>query len=1004
MSKRQKLFIALILGMLFHGTSVFFTFESTYDAYVHIFFADHYASDWFSTWDTRWYTGFTTTSYPPLVHQVIGALSFVFGLKGGFIIWSFVVTLTLIRGVFVFSRLWVGEHSAFTAAIIAVFSSSFTEALHIFGQLPSLTGIAFLLNACPELYKWMRWNNRSSLFLGLSFLAVTTSAHHVTTIFGLVFFILPVLGLSVIDRAQTRIGNRSLHLSDFLREVWAILPKAIALCTVIVLIIIIVVFPYWYWSKSDPITQVPIPHGSRDSYIDVASSGLVFFLIPWGMMLFFLPYLVQTIFTKRNLFIGLSISLLFVLGTGGTTPIPKMILGSNAFEILTLDRFTFWATILSLPFWGDFLVRIYKTTRDNSLSLVNLKLSKILLGFILAGTLLTAVLTVNFKFFRSTQPDKIDIKPIVDFLNVDKHYKWRYLTLGFGDQMAWLSANTKALSVDGNYHSVRRLPEMTSRAVERLENAKYLGDEGLEALRQFLTVPESYNLKFIFSNDKFYDPLLYYSGWEKIRQLDNNIIVWERPDVPMVPSVLPAKDLPAYQKYMWGIIPLSCLFLCVVLFSARDKTWDHINLIPGDSRASKPLNHKEFYVSLGWTAILGLSCTVLFLHGYITGNDKTSAENVVKAYFHAIDFKQFEKAHSLHDPDKRPPMDEFLVQTSLKSGILSSYAKLDSISISWFPGTSENEKIAIVDAYWITALRKYSSRHSLNLVRKGIFWYLYPEFPESYIPPDRLLSLPELRRFKHGRRKLNMDKLRFEDVFDKPEVHVHSSTLIYNDGRYSIIGTLTNVDNDPAFVTIDGVLYDENNNEIIRYTAADIIKHTLAPLESTPFRIDFSTALATLDLENHAAPVYHRINIRTMVTDSEGYAYTGIHNVSFDEGIYSGTLHNFGDQLAVIPQILVSYQSRGTGDLIWVDAVYLPEGIGQQRSRLFSFPGNIPESCVSLHNASTSDIYINGLSMEKSLYLDRLPNPLFAGFTARPESDTLISLKTNIFTASIYTE
>ncbi|NNF21941.1 MAG: hypothetical protein HKN67_08360, partial [Saprospiraceae bacterium] len=67
MKENKYLYLAFFLGIIFHGTNVFFTFESTYDAYVHIFFADHYAENWFSTWDQRWYTGFTITSYPPFV-------------------------------------------------------------------------------------------------------------------------------------------------------------------------------------------------------------------------------------------------------------------------------------------------------------------------------------------------------------------------------------------------------------------------------------------------------------------------------------------------------------------------------------------------------------------------------------------------------------------------------------------------------------------------------------------------------------------------------------------------------------------------------------------------------------------------------------------------------------------------------------------------------------------------------------------------------------------------
>ena len=107
--------------------------------------------------------------------------------------------------------------------------------------------------------------------------------------------------------------------------------------------------------------------------------------------------------------------------------------------------------------------------------------------------------------FRPSQPDPINMLPIVNFLNQDQHYKWRFLPLGFGDQIAWLSAQTDAMTVDGNYHSARRLPELTTRAIERLENSKFRGIEGIGSLQQFLTIPEKYHLKYVFSNDKFYD-------------------------------------------------------------------------------------------------------------------------------------------------------------------------------------------------------------------------------------------------------------------------------------------------------------------------------------------------------------------------------------------------------------------------------------------------------------------------------------------------------------------
>ncbi len=40
-----------------------------------------------------------------------------------------------------------------------------------------------------------------------------------------------------------------------------------------------------------------------------------------------------------------------LLGLGGTTPVGRLLLG-RAFEVLTYERFTFWATLMALPFVG----------------------------------------------------------------------------------------------------------------------------------------------------------------------------------------------------------------------------------------------------------------------------------------------------------------------------------------------------------------------------------------------------------------------------------------------------------------------------------------------------------------------------------------------------------------------------------------------------------------------------------------------------------------------------
>jgi uncharacterized membrane protein len=142
----KYLIAALLLGLVFHGTSLFFTLESTYDALIHLFFADHYANSWFEPWNYKWYTGFTVMSYPPLVHQSIALFSMIGGLKFGLFSVTLISIILFITGVYRFSLLITGHKTvAGYAALFAVFSSSFVETLHVFGQLPSIIGISVLV-------------------------------------------------------------------------------------------------------------------------------------------------------------------------------------------------------------------------------------------------------------------------------------------------------------------------------------------------------------------------------------------------------------------------------------------------------------------------------------------------------------------------------------------------------------------------------------------------------------------------------------------------------------------------------------------------------------------------------------------------------------------------------------------------------------------------------------------------------------------------------------------
>ncbi len=126
-----------------------------------------------------------------------------------------------------------------------------------------------------------------------------------------------------------------------------------------------------------------------------------------------------------------------------------------------------------------------------------------------------------------------NVDQVIAFLNRDDHAKFRYITLGFGNQFAKVSTYANAGSVDGDYNSARLLPEMTAYGAGQLYNSKYYGTSGMEALRAVLKHANQYGLKYIFVRDRYYEPLLAFAGWRQAESYDNgNVTLWTKEDVP----------------------------------------------------------------------------------------------------------------------------------------------------------------------------------------------------------------------------------------------------------------------------------------------------------------------------------------------------------------------------------------------------------------------------------------------------------------------------------------
>ncbi len=884
---KNLLLLAMSLVFLTHGVILYFTLPGTYDAFVHIFFADHYSRFWFEPWEYRWYTGFLSTSYPPLVHQAIALISKVFPLKIAFCIYAISILQVLVIGVYRFTKIFFDKSTAGVAAVLTVILSSIAETLHVYGQMPTLTGLAFLLNALPFLYQYLVKNKTIYLVMTLVFLAVVICSHHVTAIFGMIFFIAPVVFMALTDGLPRAPAPKNIVQFGLLliKRVFKKYRQFFLLGILVLILAIGLIFPYWYWSKTDPITQVSIPHGSRDNFFRKPSSGLIFYIIPLTLIFALLPAITYAI-TRQKRFIGWAVSfaLCLLLGSGGTTPLPKMMLGANAFNILTLDRFGFWASIIAIPFMAKFIHSflsgpVKRFWHDNFGASSHFILSA-LTGF---SYLLFIVFIFHLGSFRPLQPKEIEIQPITNFLNRDDHMRWRFLTLGFGDQMAWLSANSLAASVDGNYHSARRLPELTTRPVERLENAKFSGDEGLASLNNFLSGAEKYSLKYVFSNDRYYDPLLYYNGWNRTILLENGIMVWEKGNISTIKPVEPKKLSPLLKK-AWGIIPVSSLCLAVILtlfYLMRYKQKDYFETVP---QTSHYYPKAVVYSSALLPLLLSSGFILKQVYELLLVKEQKNPETAVLNYYNHLDFQRFERAHQFFKPDPVYTLDQYLLEKSVSDGgLLPSYAKLDSIAVNPIPKSTDT---AWVEVYtrWRTSLGQMEKTDSLQLVQQDHRWYILPPSFTPEIPDEQMRSYSYVLFKKQGKRVISSFPTVKDDRVKKPFAAFGQVNFIRHEQENFITGEILNADDVPVNIAIRVVVHYRKGIDQTYYPGT-AMQYNLSPKASSFFQVQLDSTQRMDHLQIKSVDVYAETDV-----SERGYIHGGTPGYSVQTGKDNGVL------------------------------------------------------------------------------------------------------------------
>jgi hypothetical protein len=551
-------FIGIILALGIHGFLLInqHSYQGTYDAYVHIFFASKVKNHFGMTWVYNWFEGFDLVSYPPLVPQLIAAFSRWMPLERAYVAVQLLAITLMVTGSYRFCRLWLAPLPSGYGAICAALMTSMAQQIHQFGQLPTCLATALVLHAMYYFSRWCLTGGIGSLVAGLLYTVITSLAHHLT------FFLFFPVAFGIVSLTLSMGVNRH----D--RQHQALIFRRISFFFLLAVISAgLVLHPFFEFVLQKMPYQAEIPHATRANYFADIASMLNFFIAPLAscfLGILLLPKIFRDHFLLRPLAIG--ILLFCLLGLGGTTPVPAFIFG-KFWKIFTFDRFAAWAAVLLLPMIGYLFSLIQKPI-----------LRMILIA--LQASLLIAYFAVlrGVKF----QPDPVDLHPVANFLSQPDKKTFRYVTLGLGSQMAKLSYMTPAPSVDGLYFTARTTKVLRNSGIEAIDSAKYFGEQGQKVLEAYLEHPEDYNLKYAVVNDEFYVEVLKKHNWRLLQGNFGNIKIWEsRKTIRALPKSYfkQRSSLGSLSQFFWscGIPVLLIAFFVDARIWLRAFSHDEVN-------------------------------------------------------------------------------------------------------------------------------------------------------------------------------------------------------------------------------------------------------------------------------------------------------------------------------------------------------------------------------------------------------------------------------------------
>jgi hypothetical protein len=238
--------------------------------------------------------------------------------------------------------------------------------------------------------------------------------------------------------------------------------------------------------------------------------------------------------------------------------LPRLLFGSQ-WEWLTYDRFSLWADVPLVLLLADAASSALGNSNDWR------TMARLPWGLTVALLSVYSVLAALVPALIQTEPPPEDPAPIVAFLSQRDNDRWRYLTLGFGDQNGILNAETAAGTIDGAFFTARRIPLLTESGIGQIDFS-LLWDPNARLLRELLANPEPHSLRWVFTRDPKYERILAANSWSPRQTLANGVRVWEAGRE--VPPVGPPETRSVFLGFWWGTVPLLTL-ACAILFVWR---------------------------------------------------------------------------------------------------------------------------------------------------------------------------------------------------------------------------------------------------------------------------------------------------------------------------------------------------------------------------------------------------------------------------------------------------